>query len=165
MSLEHRSPSMYLHTQRSRAIVIFMSILALVPIALLASGAVSRAPLGTRIILVVVLLVLLASGAAFSALTISVGDGRLAWWFRHGVYRKSVLLADVVAAEPTTTTIIEGWGIHLTARGWLYNVAGRRAVLVTLRDGTRFMLGTDEPERLADAIRSHLTTPRRAAGA
>lgn len=149
---------MYVHTQHSRATVLFFSIVALLPLALLVNGSLARAPLGVRITLGAVVLVLFTSSLVFSALTISVTDGRLAWRFRLGVFHKSVPLAEVVAVEPTTTSVVEGWGVHLTFRGWLYNVAGRRAVIVTLRDGTQFMLGTDEPERLAGVVRSHLTT-------
>ncbi len=43
-------------------------------------------------------------------------------------------------------------GIHLTPEGWLYNVSGFRAVAVRLKSGKRFLLGTDEPERLCQAI-------------
>ena len=45
-----------------------------------------------------------------------------------------------------------GWGIHLTPRGGLYNVSGFRAVAVRLKGGKRFLLGTDEPERVCEAI-------------
>jgi hypothetical protein len=40
----------------------------------------------------------------------------------------------------------------LTPHGWLYNVAGRGAVEITLKGGRRFRIGTDEPERLCYAI-------------
>jgi hypothetical protein len=59
----------------------------------------------------------------------------------------------VASVEPAVTTWVNGWGIHLTRRGWLYNVAGRQAMLIGMRDGQRFMLGTDEPDALARAIR------------
>ena len=68
------------------------------------------------------------------------GQGWLAAW-------------EIVSAEPVATTWLDGWGIHLTARGWLYNVRGRDAVLVTLRGGKSFLLGTDEPALLAAALR------------
>ena len=70
-------------------------------------------------------------------------------------------LSTIVSAEPTTTSIINGWGIHLTGRGWLYNVTGRQAVLVTQQDGRRFLLGTDEPETLAQTIMTAARNGRR----
>ncbi|NJN84219.1 MAG: hypothetical protein HC802_19360, partial [Caldilineaceae bacterium] len=74
-----------------------------------------------------------------------------------GVIRKQVLLTDIRAVAVTETKLIEGWGIHLTARGWLYNVSGWQAVAISLRSGRRLMLGTDEPERLVSALRQQLT--------
>ena len=90
----------------------------------------------------------------FSSLTIAVRDGQLSWWFGPGLVKKTVPVSTIASVEVTTTSLINGWGIHLTGRGWLYNVAGRDAVLVTQRDGKRFLLGTDEPEFLAQAIRA-----------
>ena len=45
------------------------------------------------------------------------------------------------------------WLGHLTPYGWLYNVSGLDAVAITLRDGRKFALGTDDPEGLVTAIR------------
>jgi len=42
--------------------------------------------------------------------------------------------------------------VHRTRRGWLYNVAGFDAVLVRLKDGKSFLVGTDEPRRLKAAL-------------
>ena len=44
-------------------------------------------------------------------------------------------------------------GIHLTPYGWLYNVSGFDAVAITLRDGKRFALGTDDSHGLVEALR------------
>ena len=38
-------------------------------------------------------------------------------------------------------------GMHMIPRGWVYNVSGRSAVEVNLKDGTRLRLGTDEIDR------------------
>jgi hypothetical protein len=73
--------------------------------------------------------------------------------------RKSVPLSSVAHTERTTTTVLNGWGIHYTTRGWLYNVSGRRAVLVKLHDGSQFLLGSDEPEALERAIAANQGTP------
>jgi len=99
----------------------------------------------------VVLLVLL--GVLFSSLTIEVADGELRSHFGPGFWRKHWALADVVGADVAPIRSWEGWGIRFTTRGMLYDVAGNRSVEVRLRSGTRFRLGTDEPERLLAAIR------------
>ena len=143
---------MYEHSQRSSAMLLLLLAASVVPTAILLLG--SRAmPLGARITLGVTIVILLVTALVFSSLTIRVDDERLAWHFGPGVWKKSVPLDEIVDAMPTTTTFLEGWGIHLTGRGWLYNVAGREAVIVTMRDGTQFLLGTDEPQQLVHAIR------------
>jgi len=104
---------------------------------------------------------MMVSAFAFSSLTIAVRDGQLSWWFGPGIVKKTVPLSTITSAEPTTTSIFNGWGIHLTGRGWLYNVAGRQAVLITQQDGKRFLLGTDEPDTLAQVIRTGARSTRR----
>jgi hypothetical protein len=150
----------YLHTQRSLRLALFNAVMALIPVGLLLSGSLAGAPTGARITLLAVVLILLASAFTFSSFTIAAGNGRLVWWFGPRLLRKEVPLASIESAEPTTTSIVNGWGIHLTTRGWLYNVAGRQAVLVSLRGGKQFLLGTDEPARLVEALRQNSSHPR-----
>lgn len=152
---------MYSHTQRSAAAIFLFSLAALVPIGLLLSGALSTADVGARITALAVALVMAISAFAFSSLTIAVRDGQLSWWFGPGIVKKTVPLSTIVSAEPTTTSLLNGRGIHFTGRGWLYNVAGRHAVLVTQQDGKRFLLGTDEPDSLAHVIMTVARNGRR----
>ena len=49
-----------------------------------------------------------------------------------------------------------GWGIRLIPNGWLWNVSGLGAVELSLVNGQRFRIGTDEPEQLATAIQGAL---------
>ena len=91
--------------------------------------------------------------ALFWSLTISVTGEYLAWHFGIGLIRKRVPLAEIESCEPTRTSFWNGWGIHWSPRGWVYNVSGFGAVEVRLKSGKAFRLGTDEPEALADAIR------------
>ncbi len=96
--------------------------------------------------------ILLAGMVLFWSLTIEVGDGRLRWRFGPGLIRKSVLLDEIADAQPWKMRGIGGWGIHWGPQGWLYNVSGRRGVLFVLKNGKPFILGSDEPERLAAAV-------------
>ena len=57
--------------------------------------------------------------------------------FGPGIVRKQLALSEIVSAEMTKSTILEGWGIHYTKRGWLYNVSGRGAVIVGYETSTR----------------------------
>jgi hypothetical protein len=143
----------YEHTQRSIPILLVLCLGAAGTLLTLQFRDARALPLGLRLTVAAGALAMVGSGVVFSSLTIMVDDGWLGWHFGLGLSRKTVPLADVVSAEATTTTWMEGRGIRYTARGWLYNVAGRQAVLVAMRDGKRFMLGTDEPDALVQAIR------------
>ena len=100
-----------------------------------------------------VLVLLGLTAHLFRSLTVHVTDGLLTWWFGSGVFRNRVRLADVVEARTVKNRWYDGWGIHWTPRGWLYNVAGFDAVEIRLRSGRCIRIGTDEPDRLVDAVR------------
>ena len=85
----------------------------------------------------------------FHSLTIEIVEGELRWRFGPGLIRKRVPLDMITSAEPVRTNVIEGWGIHLSRFGWLYNVSGFDAVAIRMKNGQHFALGTDEPETLA----------------
>jgi len=106
----------------------------------------------TRLIVLGIALLGLVGAVLFASLTVEVTATYLRWWFGPGLIRKQVPLAAIRAVEATRTRWLEGWGIHYTRRGWLYNVSGFGAVVIKLDSGKSFLLGTDEPERLAQAI-------------
>jgi hypothetical protein len=135
----------YQHTQFGSAIV-------------LGSGAIGFAMLliavfsPHRALYLLVGAVVLLVGALFSTLTIAIENGMLRASFGPGLIRKKVRLADIASVRLIPVRWWYGWGIHITPHGWLYNVAGWEAVEVTLRNGRRFCLGTDEPGHLLKAI-------------
>jgi len=96
----------------------------------------------------------------FWSLTVQVTDEALVFWFGPGLIRKRIPLDEIADVEATRTTFWQGWGIHWTTRGWLYNISGFDAVLVRLRTGKSLLVGTDEPEALANAIREGVSPPR-----
>ncbi|NLF38566.1 hypothetical protein GX586_03930 [bacterium] len=96
--------------------------------------------------------IMAVTGVMFSTLTIEIAGDSLRWRFGPGLIRFREPLGGIARAEPTRTSFWCGWGIHLTLRGWLYNVSGFDAVLVTRKNGRTFLLGTDEPEKLSAAI-------------
>jgi hypothetical protein len=104
---------------------------------------------------------IVAAGFLFSSLAIDVTEEYLRWRFGPGLVRGKVALARIHDAQVESSGFSEGWGIHYTSRGWLYNVSGTRVVVVTLNNGSRFMLGTDEPEHLRDAIKQGIASHRR----
>jgi hypothetical protein len=156
MTMTERS---YEHTQPGYVILVSMAIGSVVPFGMLLLSPPTPEGDAARWISGSVLAVLVICAVLFASLTITIGEGCLEWAFGPGLIRGSVPLADIQDVEPGGTRFIHGWGIHLTPRGWLYNVSGREAVWVKLKDGGSFLLGTDEPEKLADAIRAAMGGP------
>lgn len=99
---------------------------------------------------------LLLAARLFSSLTITIADGELRWHFGPGWIHKKIALPEIASAKVIRTTFIDGWGIHFTRHGWLYNIAGHGAVAITLKNGKRFALGSDEAENLAAQLTSSL---------
>ena len=148
---------LYKHTQTGHVIIACMLIGCTVVLALnIALGKAGQLmPVGTLLAILVLCMLL------FSTMTIEIRDGRLRWSFGPGLIRKSVALADITGAELWKMRGIGAWGIHWGPQGWLYNVSGRRGVVVVLKSGKQFILGTDEPERLLAAIRSAIASQGR----
>ena len=137
----------YQHTQIGHAII--WSVLAVI---LIASGGLIRASadLATAVVSIILLICLLL----FYKLTITIDDETLCASFGPGIIRKKARLAEIARCEAIRIHWWYGWGIHLTPFGWLYNVSGFDAVAITLRDGRKFALGTDDPHGLITAIRA-----------
>ncbi len=103
-------------------------------------------------LLPVLCIVTLAVLIGFSSLSIQLTADYLVVRFGIGPFRKAVALQDVVAAEVVRTRWYQGWGVHWTRRGMLYNVAGFDAVRLRLTGGKAMIIGSDEANRLAAAI-------------
>ncbi|MGB3404909.1 MAG: hypothetical protein WBA77_19655 [Microcoleaceae cyanobacterium] len=140
----------YQHRQWGKTLLLVLSMGILVCLALAI-----QQPTGYLISLCIALGLLLCIILLFS-LSIEVSDQDLRWQFGPGIIRKSVKLSEIAQVEVTRTYLIEGWGIHLTSRGWLYNISGFKAVAIQLKNNQQFLLGTDEPEQLVSVIRQQL---------
>jgi hypothetical protein len=122
------------------------------------TGIVAPAGRGGLLISAMIEVILLISAIVFSKLTIKIDGESLEASFATGLIRKKVPLAEIAACEPIHIRWWYGWGIHLTPYGWLYNVSGLDAVAITLVNGRKFALGTDDPQGLVDAIRRFTVT-------
>ncbi len=136
--------SLYRHRQIGGTIITVFGLTALFAAA---AGLTSARPP-----LLFVVAVVIVSGLLFSSLTIEVTESELVWFFGPGFLRKRVLRSEIATAEPARNKWWWGWGVHLTPRGWLYNVDGLEAVEIMQKDGKSFRLGTDEPQALASAL-------------
>jgi hypothetical protein len=139
----------YEHTQIGHAII--WPLLVIILIANGLTGALAQWPA------VFASLILLVCLALFYKFRITIEDAILCASFGPGIIRKRVRLAEIVGCEPIRIRWWYGWGIHLTPSGWLYNVSGFDAVAITLRDGRKFALGTNDPQGLATAIRAGIS--------
>jgi hypothetical protein len=134
----------YEHTQIGHVII-----WSLLGILLLASVGHDAPPL-------IVSVMLFACLILFYRLKITLDAETLCASFGPGVIRKKVSLAEIARCEPIRTRWWYGWGVHLAPCGWLYNVSGFDAVAITLRNGKKFALGTDDPNGLVTAIQNSI---------
>lgn len=65
------------------------------------------------------------------------------------LFRRSVDYDRIVSVEAGRTTILDGWGIHLSLKGgWVWNIWGRDCVVVRLNNGRVLRIGTDDTANL-----------------
>lgn len=88
----------------------------------------------------------------FHSLTVEVTDETVHVHFGPGLASFDFALRDIESVTAVRNPWYYGWGIRITPHGWLYNVSGLDAVELRLRSGRRVRIGTDEPQRLAEAI-------------
>jgi hypothetical protein len=103
-------------------------------------------------------LLLLALAAGFHHLT--VADEGEALSVRFGplpLFRTAIRYDDVRRVEIGRTTLLDGLGIHLSLRGgWVWNLWGRDCVVLHLRNGGTFRIGSDDTENLAGFIQTRI---------
>ncbi|MFA4941657.1 MAG: hypothetical protein WC582_03635 [Patescibacteria group bacterium] len=98
--------------------------------------------------------IFLLSLLLFYKLTVIVDDHNIQIIFGVGLIRKKFSLSDINSCQSVKNHWYYGLGIHLTPRGWLYNVSGLRAVEIIMKDGNKCRIGTDDPEGLIKAIQN-----------
>ncbi|PLK48829.1 hypothetical protein [Uliginosibacterium sp. TH139] len=148
-------PKHNLQTYSNRQPARTLAVMVGIPLLICLLAAISRKEYGFS--LWIISSIFLIAFMLFSSLTIRVSNDELHWHFGPGLIRKAVPIADVARAEIVRTRLWDGVGIHYTKRGWLYNVSGRDAVAITLKDGKQFMLGSNDPIGLWEAIEQRLS--------
>jgi hypothetical protein len=64
-------------------------------------------------------------------------------------FRTTVAYSDIASVEVGRTTLLDGWGIHMSIRGgWVWNLWGRDCVVLNLKKGP-LRIGTDDAKNLA----------------
>jgi len=143
---------LYQHRQIGWATLLFICIPALgvTTFLMMSSGRGQQLP---PFIPVAICLVTAFVFVSFTSLSVFVTRDYVVARFGIGVVRKTVALADIATVEVTRTRWYEGWGIHWTRRGMLYNVAGFDGALIRLVNGRSLVIGSDDAPRLVSAIR------------
>ena len=142
----------YHHTQKA---ALYWMFYALVPVFLIGAVSLSHEP-PVAIILSVVGMMMLVVAASFHHLTVVDEGDRLAVQFGPlPLFRRTIRYEDMHRVEIGKTTLLDGWGIHLSLRGgWVWNIWGRDCVVIHHRGILR--VGTDDAEHLAQFLKTKL---------
>lgn len=103
----------------------------------------------------VMCLVTTLASALFGTLTVIVDESSVQVRFGPvSLLRERIAVTDVTHARAVRNSPLYGWGMRYIPHGRLWNVWGLDAVELQLKNGTRFRIGTDEPEALLRALRA-----------
>ena len=114
----------------------------------------------TNPFLLIILAALAVSLLLFSILTVKVDGEEVSVRFGVGLIRKRFPLSEIESHSAVRNPWYYGWGLRRTPIGWLYNVSGLEAVEITLKDGRKVRIGTDDPTGLDAAIGAALSNKR-----
>ena len=106
--------------------------------------------------LLIGLIVMGACIATFAILKVVINEDALEIRFGVGIIRKKFVLKDLESYQIVKNPWYYGWGIHRTPHGWLYNVSGFYAVEIKMKTGKRYLIGTDVPNELGEAIQQSI---------
>lgn len=123
------------------------------PFLLLAFVALPLARLRVGSLAFVPALVVLTIVVLFGWLTVTVDPREVKLRFGVGVFRKRVPFDAIRDCRVVRNKWYYGWGIRLTPRGWLWNVAGLDGIELDLSGDRHFRIGTNDPQGLLAAIR------------
>ena len=142
----------YRHTQKGP----WSLLLYVLGVVFLAVGwSIPLLPLQITFLITGVLIFLL--GMSFHHLTVADEGTQLS--IRFGpfpLFRKRIDYGDISAVEKGRTTILDGWGIHLSLRGgWVWNIWGRDCVVIQLKRGI-IRVGTDDPDGLLAVLKDRM---------
>jgi hypothetical protein len=140
----------YEHTQFGYFIVVAI-VAAIVAIGII------MADRGINWIAAVVLVVLAVIVVLFHRLTVVISEEELVVQFGPGVIRKRFKLNEIKSCQAVKIPWYYGWGIRATPQGMVFRVSGFQAVQVKLTTGKEFLIGTDVPQELEEAIRQTIS--------
>jgi uncharacterized membrane protein YdbT with pleckstrin-like domain len=135
----------YEHTQVGYVIIVGI-VVAMVGIGIILANE------GRNWIAIAVLVVLAVVLVLFNSLTVVINEEELVVQFGGGAIRKRFKLNEIDSCQPVRVPWYYGWGIRATPQGMVFRVSGFDTVQVRLVTGREFLIGTDVPQELAEAI-------------
>ena len=112
---------------------------------------------GVNWIAAAVLAVLAVIVVLFHCLTVTINEEELVVQFGLGVIRKRFKLDEIQSCQAVRIPWYYGWGIRLTPQGMAFRVSGFHAVQIRLITGKEYLIGTDVPQELEEAIRQAIS--------
>jgi len=103
-----------------------------------------------------ILFILVLALFLFSSLTTCVTDKYVKIWFGAGLIHRKFLLSEIHSVRIAKTPWYYGWGIRCIPEGLLFNVKGNLSIELQMKNGKIYRIGTDEAEKLKQAIVSAL---------
>lgn len=143
----------YHHEQVGRFYIVAMLVSIVWVAGIAVAAAVGNAPIATLAFVGPVLLGALT--VAFGRLNIDVDlrpEATLHWSLTLGWPAGTIPIREIAEAQSIPVSFWMGIGIHLTLRGWVWNVALGQGVQIRKRDGSEIVLGTDDVAGLLAAI-------------
>ena len=141
----------YRHTQRGTSIVVLCLVFAALDAAIMWwSGQWPAA---------VVLAILVVVAFVFSSLTVEVNGNELRWHFGPGFWTYRLPLDEIEKIAIVRNHWWNGFGIRMGPGFRLYNVSGLDAVELHLKTNEIRRIGTDDPNGLAEALKSPCRQP------
>jgi hypothetical protein len=102
--------------------------------------------------------VTLVLAGAFHQLTVEdAGDSLSVRFGPVAMFRRTVRYEDMSSVEVSQTTLLDGWGIHMSLQGgWVWNLWGRDCVVIRMANGT-LRVGSDDSKQLAIFLKGQMT--------
>jgi hypothetical protein len=140
----------YKHTQYNMAII-FAAIISLFWISK------NFILVDIRPIVFVIFSVLFLCLFIFFSLTVEIKNGFIECVFGPGIVKQKIKLSDVLDAHTVKNPWYDGWGIRwIPGKYVVWNVSGFDAVEIQLSGFKKFRIGTNEPDKLLEAIRENI---------
>ncbi|MEQ8788018.1 MAG: hypothetical protein RIC55_17050 [Pirellulaceae bacterium] len=147
----------YAHTQRAPLHMI-LSILGILTFAVAYLSAQMAAHWAVQISLLGTASLMFLLALCFQWLAVrDEGDSLLIRFGPLPLFRRRLPYRDIERVERSRTSILDGWGIHLSPRGgWTWNLWGFDCVDVYFGQGRKIRIGTDDAERLESFLLEQL---------